>query len=253
MPPDLKLIFSTLCIAAAGSLAAEDSPIRDSRQCLLVIAENWQAQTAALYAFERDDTASQWRQRGAKIPVVVGKSGLAWGRGTADVSTLRGPVKAEGDGKAPAGVFPILSAFGYATASEARDIKLPYLSLTPDSEGVDDPRSRFYNQLVERSKIPQPDWRTSEHMRRRDDLYRWGALIGHNTSPAQPGAGSCIFLHIWRNPTSGTAGCTAMEQKHLTSLLTWLDPKATPLLVQLPREFVTPLREKWSLPQPSSP
>ena len=39
-----------------------------------------------------------------------------------------------------------------------------YLPLTNDTEGIDDPRSRYYNQLVNRSKVARGDWRTFERM-----------------------------------------------------------------------------------------
>jgi D-alanyl-D-alanine dipeptidase len=84
-------------------------------------------------------------------------------------------------------------------------------------------------------------------MRRADNLYRWGIVVDHNTPPV-PGAGSCIFLHVWRGPESATNGCTAMAEHDLQSLITWLDPQANPVLVQLPVEELECLRTDWQLP-----
>ena len=121
------------------------------------------------------------------------------------------------------------------------------------------------------------DWRSAETMRRSDDLYRWGLVVGHNrpcplgiaTFPevppaprpfrlprqgpipndtAIPGAGSAIFMHIWRSSDSGTAGCTAMTGEAMQELLVWLDPKADPVLVQFTRPVYEEWREKWKLP-----
>jgi len=50
-------------------------------------------------------------------------------------------------------------------------------------------------------------------------LYKWGLEIGYNQNPVQKGAGSCIFLHIWRAAGKTTAGCTAMEEKNLLNIL----------------------------------
>ena len=222
-------------------------PLRESRQCLLVVTAAWKSPSGVLTAFEREQDGTTWRQRGQKVPVVVGKNGLAWGRGLVSVKDFRGPVKKEGDQRAPAGIFRLSLAFGYATAGEARHIKLPYVALTSQSEAIDDPASRYYNQLVERSKIPAPDWRSSEQMRRADDLYRWGIVVGHNTPPV-PGAGSCIFLHVWRGPASATNGCTAMAEHNLQSLIAWLDPQANPVVVQLPVEQLGRLQTFWQLP-----
>ena len=63
----------------------------------------------------------------------------------------------------------------------------------------------------------------SEKMLRDDGLYKWGVFVEHNPAAA-PGAGSCIFLHIWKDSTTPTTGCTAMAEKDLVKLLRWLDP-----------------------------
>jgi L,D-peptidoglycan transpeptidase YkuD (ErfK/YbiS/YcfS/YnhG family) len=83
-------------------------------------------------------------------------------------------------------------------------------------------------------------------------------VIDHNATipgltPPRPGGGSCVFLHIWRSSGLGTAGCTAMAANNLESLLLWLDPSRTPVLVQLPQSAYTRLASKWGLPpQPAS-
>ncbi len=203
----------------------------------------------AVYCFECGDLASNWEQREKRIPIVVGKAGLGWGRGVVATPSLPGPTKREGDQKAPAGVFKLGSAFGYAPVGKVRWIKLPYLHLSETMEGIDDSYSRYYKQIEDRSKIKNPDWRTSEKMRRRDDIYKWGLVIDHNV-PAQREAGSCIFLHIWRSRSIGTAGCTAMAEKDLVQIMRWLDPVQQPLLVQLPKSSYNALRTSWNLPIP---
>ncbi|MNP67760.1 hypothetical protein D3C76_1636250 [compost metagenome] len=92
------------------------------------------------------------------------------------------------------------------------------------------------------------DWNSAERMRRQDELYRQGIFIQHNT-PASPDAGSCIFLHIWRGPTTPTRGCTAMDPADIAALFNWLDPRQAPLLVQLPEAQYEQLRERWHLPR----
>lgn len=225
-------------------LAATD-PLRRSRQCLIVTSSNWNAQTGVLRAFERKSSRGAWRPRGNVIPVVLGKKGLAWGRGLVGFNAALH--KAEGDNKAPAGIFRLGPAFGYAPRSGARWIKLAYVPLTKETEGVDDPRSRYYNRLVERSKVAKVDWQSSEQMLRTDVLYKWGVVVAHNPA-ATPGAGSCIFLHIWKNSRSATAGCTAMPEQDLVTLLRWLNPGARPVLVQMPEKEYEARRAKFGLP-----
>jgi L,D-peptidoglycan transpeptidase YkuD (ErfK/YbiS/YcfS/YnhG family) len=105
-------------------------PLRESRQCLVVVTPSWLSSTGQLTAFERDQDSPNWLQRGQKILVVLGQNGLGWGRGLAPVQGLRGPVKREGDQRSPAGVFRLSSAFGYAAGAETSFVKLPYLALT---------------------------------------------------------------------------------------------------------------------------
>jgi L,D-peptidoglycan transpeptidase YkuD (ErfK/YbiS/YcfS/YnhG family) len=227
------------------ALAARDS-LRNSRQCLVVVAKEWNSTTGVLRAFERARTDGEWKLRDSEVPVVLGKKGLGWGLGLVDAEG-GGPRKIEGDNKVPAGIFRLGPAFGYAPARRARWIKLPYVPLTAESEGVDDPRSRYYNRLVERSKVARVDWRSSEQMRRADDLYKWGIVIAHNPA-ATPGAGSCIFMHIWRNSSAATVGCTAMPEQNLVQLLRWLDPASHPVLIQMPHRDYAALQSKIALP-----
>jgi D-alanyl-D-alanine dipeptidase len=222
-------------------------PLSESRQCLLVVTPSWTSSTGVLRAFERAQGEITWKQRGEGLPVVVGKKGLGWGRGLASVEDFEGPIKKEGDQRAPAGVFALSCAFGYQSASKALGIKLPYIALTPQIEAINDPSSKYYNQLVQRSSIDKPDWRSSEQMRRADNLYRWGIVIEHNTPPSK-GAGSCIFLHVWRGPALATDGCTATAEHNLKEIIAWLDPRQKPVLIQLPLKWFERLRPTWQLP-----
>jgi zinc D-Ala-D-Ala dipeptidase len=243
----MRLIFSFLLLAMVTMRAsAATDPLRESRQCILVLAPNWKSTTSTLRAFERTSTTSDWKMHGNAVPVVLGKKGLAWGRGLVEANHS-GPSKIEGDNRVPAGIFRLGPAFGYATAHDARWIKLPYVQSTSQSEGIDDPRSRYYNRLVDRSKVARVDWRTSEKMLRADDLYKWGFFVAHNPA-AIPGAGSCIFFHIWKSSSTATTGCTAMAEQDLVRLLRWLDPAAHPVLVQMPLADYQSFRRKLVLP-----
>jgi D-alanyl-D-alanine dipeptidase len=213
-------------------------------QCLVATTDSWSSQTGTMFLYEREP-GSPWHQVQSKIPVVVGKTGLAWGRGLFPTEPTPGPIKKEGDNKAPAGVFQLGSVFGYAPKTPST--KMPYLTLTKTTLGIDDPQSKHYNKLVDQSKIEAPDWRTSEKMRRGDSLYKWGVVVNHN-APPHPGAGSCIFLHVWRDSATATAGCTAMPEQDLLRVIGWLDPDRNPLLVQMPRLLYEQLRAQWKLP-----
>ena len=229
------------------AIATAADPLRHSQQCLVIVAPAWNSKTALLRAFERTSATGDWKMRRKAIPVALGKNGLGWGLGLVDAKRRAGPRKIEGDNKVPAGIFHLGPAFGYAPARSANWIKLHYVPLTKTTEGVDDPGSHYYNQLVDRSKVARVDWRSSEQMRRADDLYKWGVFVAHNPAAA-PGAGSCIFMHIWKNSSTPTTGCTAMAEHDLVPLLRWLDPAAQPVLVQMPRADYQSFQSQLHLP-----
>jgi D-alanyl-D-alanine dipeptidase len=221
---------------------ASNGVLDSSNQLIVVTSKHWTDTQGTAQRYVRQ--GNRFEKYQAPFPVVLGKSGLAWGKGLTRVDQREGPVKREGDGKAPAGIFTLGTAFGYDTTA---DTKLSYLALTPTTECVDDSQSRRYNELVDGATTAK-DWNSSEHMRSMDELYRKGIVVEHNT-PASPASGSCIFLHIWRSPTSPTLGCTAMDQADITRLFSWLDPRQSPLLIQLPEEQYEQLRESWHLPE----
>jgi len=249
----LWLCAVSFCMLTAVSVAEELPAFSQSTQIVVVTTTDWKSSQATLQRYERARAGKRWKAVGEPFTVVVGKTGLGWGSGLIAVDkrfrNTDDPVKKEGDGKAPAGVFRLSKAFGYAPQEKA-GWKMPYVNLTSSIQCVDDTSSRFYNTLVDTTKI-SPDWGSheNEQMRRSDDLYRWGVLVDHNVNPPVPGHGSCIFMHIWRGPGQPTVGCTAMPKEQLESLLGWLDPARNPLLVQLPAAEYQKLRKHWHLPQ----
>lgn len=228
------------------------SPVQfpaDAHQLVLVITPDWNAVDGTLWRFGRADNKSEWQPTGSATSIVVGRNGMAWGRGLHRKQPGNAPVKKEGDGRSPAGIFSLRAAFGYANKSEAGLMKLPYTHLTSAIECVDDSASAHYNTILDRSGVSSPDWNSSEKMREQKEYYRWGVTVDHNVNPVKKRGGSCIFLHIWNSTGVGTAGCTAMEATYMEDLMRWLDPARKPLLVQLPLAEYQRLRTGWHLPQ----
>lgn len=219
-------------------------PIR--RQLLLVTTADWDSVQGTLTAYSHE--GGTWQQVFGSIPIVVGKNGMAWGLGTEDFRSRPGPVKQEGDLRSPAGMYDLVTAFGYADSATAQWVRLPYVPVGKGTMCIEDTASAFYNRIVEEHETP-PDWNSTDHMRRKDDLYEWGVFVGHNEKHPTPGGGSCIFLHIWRKNDSGTAGCTAMAKQEMVRLLEWLDPETKPILVQVPRQEYTALQKAHQLPE----
>lgn len=243
------MAFSIMSVDSIQMNSSLSEALAESRQLILVTTGGWDAVDGEMRLYERGSANGQWKAVGEKIPVVVGRNGMAWGKGLHGGGLSEGgegPVKQEGDGRAPAGVFRLGSVFGYAPPEQAGEVKLPYIQAVATLECVDDPQSAHYNRIVDRSRVEKPDWKSSERMRRDDDQYRWGVVVDHNAKGA-PGCGSCIFMHIWESPGKGTAGCTAMNLSSMESLRLWLDEKKRPILVQLPKREFERLREVWGL------
>lgn len=235
--------------AAAALDAADDRTVRipdETRELVVAVVADWDATDATLTHWRR--TGAAWSAVGAPWPAVIGGNGAAWGQGLhgdGAPAGRSGPVKREGDGRSPAGVFALGPTFGYAAAAPA-GARVAYTAVTPSWRCVDDPASAHYNRVVDEATVAK-DWASAEDLRRDDELYRWVVEVRHNAG-ATPGGGSCIFLHVWRGPGGGTAGCTAMPARALERLIAGLDPAARPAFVLLPAAEVAALGPAWGLP-----
>ncbi|OHE77918.1 MAG: hypothetical protein A3F67_09160 [Verrucomicrobia bacterium RIFCSPHIGHO2_12_FULL_41_10] len=251
------LLLSVLINGSCALLVGERSitstlqkTIPVSKKCsqlIVITTADWNSTLGTATLFERFPKESSWKKIADSFPVVLGKNGLAWGLGLHGDAPEEGLLKVEGDGRSPAGVFILGESFGYAPANKVGIKNIPYRQLTETDEGVDDPASRYYNRIVAAEMISDHDWNSFETMLRPDGLYRLGLIIQHNWENI-PGRGSCIFMHLWRSPDQGTAGCTAMASIHLEQILHWLDSKKNPLLVQLPFSEYDARKQSWHLP-----
>ncbi|MCU0867073.1 MAG: L,D-transpeptidase family protein [Planctomycetes bacterium] len=209
---------ATALLAAAAWSCTAAMPIhheleripRQHRQAVVVRPVAPGSCRAELVAFGRD--GEQWRAVLAPMTAILGRTGA-----------VRAEAKREGDGGTPSGVHAIGPAFGYAPHLAT---KLRYRQATADDWWVDDPRSPAYNTWV----TGKPAC-SAEAMRRDDDQYELGAVLGWNTEPVEPGRGSAIFLHVWKGPDEPTSGCVALARDDVAALLRWLDAEQAPVLV----------------------
>jgi zinc D-Ala-D-Ala dipeptidase len=241
----LLLFFSSISF----SQSAINSPIpKNSKQVILVLTDSINSTHGNLIYFERQTNKDKWNQVSDTIPVVIGRSGLGWGRGLNSIDSSKLPMKSEGDGRSPAGVFELGPAFGYASKDEMKGLKIPYLPITEMVECVDDIKSDHYNQIVTKNEIGNVDWQSSEKMYFADIWYQQGIIVNQNMNPIVHGAGSCIFIHNWSTPDETTSGCTEMEPVNLTKLIYWLDSSDSPILVQLTKNLYAEYQGSWELP-----
>jgi len=250
----LPMLCALLAVACAhagsrGAAPAPDGPLAAARQLLVVRIDSWESSTGTLLAFARDGRG-EWRATGLATPVSIGRAGAAWGDGL-HPPQADGPRKHEGDGRSPAGVFALGSAFGYADSDSTA---LQYAAMRASHWCMDVPASPLYNRIVDADDVGAAAVQGSTEPMRLDlhgdgdQRYRLGFVILHNQA-ARPGAGSCIFAHLWGAPGQPTAGCTAMDPRAMRALLDWLDPAARPRLLLLPAAEYARLRGDWQLPQ----
>lgn len=212
------------------------SKFKDPKQLMVVTTSGWDEKQGTLQRFERINKLDKWSATGEKIEVVVGKNGMGWGKDFAPLSNPNEPKKKEGDGKTPSGIFYVGTTFGFESVDGMDSPQRKhYRQLKDSTYCVDDQNSKYYNQIID-SVDPQITSNPPHNEKMRaEDLYKIGAEIIYPSS-RKLGTGSCIFMHIWKDPTHGTAGCVAMEEAHIQNLVQWMNPKSKPEIALFPKE-----------------
>lgn len=208
-------ILSSLLLFITKVEAADYSQLdqlTQSEQVIIVRTDRLKNQKATLQTYEKQN--GHWAIAHPPIQAVLGYNGM-------DLKTK------EGDGKTPIGVYDIGTGFG--TAPKPTGVTIPYRRAGDHDYWIDDPTSPDYNKWVHYTGDPTSRWKSFERMK--IDSYKYGAVINYNTDPIVAGKGSAIFLHVWRNSSSPTAGCVAVSEQNMVRLLQWLDPAKKPLIV----------------------
>ena len=241
-------IFSCLIVLAflLTEAQAQSILLNKSRQAIVVMTKDWNAVQGEAQFFERGNAKENWKMVGKPFPIVVGKNGLAWSD-AARIKAETAPHKREGDGRSPAGIFRLTAAFG--SSDKPAWINLPYTELVGSTECVDDSKSSHYNTIVDRMNVGNFDWNSSEKMLAVGAPYDLGVFVAYNSAPPIAEKGSCIFLHIWKNDSTGTAGCTAMQRPNIEMILRRLDPQKNPVLIQMPEIAYRSFQKLWKLPK----
>jgi L,D-peptidoglycan transpeptidase YkuD (ErfK/YbiS/YcfS/YnhG family) len=211
-------------------LSTFGSVLYGSEQLIVVLSPELNATNGTMQRYEKQE---KWSKIGDQVPVTLGRSGLGY-------AAFKQPLKNEGDGRSPAGRFPITATFGH---DQNTTFKLPYWYADENLYCIDDMNDSRYNKIVrifDKSSLPA----SYEVMRRSDGVYRYGAVIGYNDS-AQMGRGSCIFIHLNHSDKRPTSGCTAMDEAPLVELLRWLDPLKKPQILQIMKSECGKYREEF--------
>lgn len=246
---DIVIFFAmTVLIWASGNRIVSAQVPESCQQLIVTTASSWDTHRANLQCWERTNSRSRWTLvKELSWPVLLGRNGMAWGRGPFIPSNDSIPWKIEKDGKAPAGIFTIGKLYGYASRPPS-GAAWPYHQVGEWDAWLDDPKLPLYNQHVRVDPANVPPWFKSQRMRLGDNAYRWLLEIQHNTFPIKPGFGSAIFFHVRRGPDKPTAGCTTMTLENLEKMIAWLKHDKSPAYVLLPESEYHRVRESWGLP-----
>nr|WP_246413952.1 L,D-transpeptidase family protein [Rubricella aquisinus] len=131
------------------------------------------------------------------LPCAMGKGGVT-------------RAKREGDGATPAGSHRLLKGYYRADRLAPPRSCLRLQPIGPGDLWSDDADDPDYNRRVRR---PHPY--RHERLFRADPLYDLVLVTDWNSALVRPGAGSAIFLHIWRRPGWATEGCVAFCRRDL--------------------------------------
>ena len=157
-----------------------------------------------------DLVVGRWEARflGRRFPCAVGFGGIGAKRG-------------EGDGITPLGVHALESVLWRPDRRPRPAGRLPARPIGPGDGWSDDPTDPLYNR-----RVPWPSRHSAERLRRADRLYDLVAVVDFNRSPPVAGAGSAIFLHVWKRPRKWTAGCVAFRAQDLAWILERWGPRS---------------------------
>ncbi|KPQ06019.1 MAG: hypothetical protein HLUCCA12_12480 [Rhodobacteraceae bacterium HLUCCA12] len=161
--------------------------------------------------------------------IVVTRTGARFMGRQFPCATGRGGItrhKREGDGATPAGSHAVTGLHFRPDRISRRALPIWARPIRPGDLWSDDPMAPDYNHLT---RAPYPFGH--ERLRRADPLYDLVVTTDWNWPNAQPGAGSAIFVHIWRAPRYPTAGCVAFARHDFLWIVNRLTPDAR-LIIQ---------------------
>lgn len=122
--------------------------------------------------------------------------------------------KREGDGATPSGILKLVRVLYRADRLAPPRCVVPVEPLAPQDGWCDEPADIAYNQPVR-----LPYLASHESLWRDDAVYDIIGVLDWNLSPVVPGKGSAIFFHIATPDYAPTAGCVALAQADMQTVL----------------------------------
>jgi L,D-peptidoglycan transpeptidase YkuD (ErfK/YbiS/YcfS/YnhG family) len=208
-------VFAKRPAAAAGQRLPVHYSTGTATKVITVEARSTRRTTATLQAWTK--VAGGWRKHGSAVTAHIGADGMS-------------THPSESRSATPMGSFTLTQAFGHDSDPGTA---LPYLHTNRNDWWISQP-GRLYNthqRCASHCAFTRGD--PNEHLYYETPYYNYGVVIDYNTHNApggvHQGRGSAFFLHV----TDGhpTAGCVAVPQSKVVSLLRWLNPGAHPRIL----------------------
>lgn len=228
----VTLVALLLSVGTAHATEVPFDPTRigDARQVIVVEADSWASTDGTLVAYERID--GEWRVVQPRVRAQFGYGGM-----------VRGDRRRQGTGTTPTGIYEILTAFG---RKPDPGTALDYRRVDRDDAWTYNPRvPRTYNIYQDVDRSWESYGKYVEELWDMGMQYDYVAVLDYNLppgaittnargvrvtdQPADTRRGGGIFLHV--DNGKKTAGCISVEKSVMRSLLTWLDPKESPVIV----------------------
>jgi L,D-peptidoglycan transpeptidase YkuD (ErfK/YbiS/YcfS/YnhG family) len=184
----------------------------NATRVITVVASSTGSTTARLQAWSKAPGGG-WLRYGSAVTAHVGADGV-----TTQAS--------ESKSATPMGSFTLTQSFG---ALSNPGTPLPYFRTDPSDWWISQSGS-LYNTHQHCSggcAFTQGD--PNEHLQAITPQYNYAVVIDYNRFPVRQGAGSAFFLHV--TDGSATAGCVAVPQATLVTLMRWLTPAAHPRIL----------------------
>ncbi|MDQ0941233.1 L,D-peptidoglycan transpeptidase YkuD (ErfK/YbiS/YcfS/YnhG family) [Streptomyces sp. V1I1] len=166
-------------------------------------------------------TVTAWAKGSSGWKSVISDSGRVGSNGVVDGSTRR-----QSTYTTPSGTYTITEGFGV----ESSGTSMPYTRVNSSHWWVQDPESKFYNQMHTEAgadfPLTESGERGSEHLINYPTQYAKALVINFNRWPATPGRGAGIFLHV--NGKGATAGCVSVPRATMDRIMGWIKPGAHP-------------------------
>lgn len=166
-------------------------------------------------------TVTAWAKGSSGWKSVISDSGRVGSNGVVDGATRR-----QSTYTTPSGTYTITEGFGV----ESSGTSMPYTRVNSSHWWVQDPESKFYNQMHTEAgadfPLTESGERGSEHLINYPTQYAKALVINFNRWPATPGRGAGIFLHV--NGKGATAGCVSVPRATMDRIMGWIKPGAQP-------------------------